>query len=167
LVSKSCRCLVVDEQVLAVVVAVGLGERRVVRVAPGDVPAVDATLVEHRLGLLVEAVGLPGLGGEDGDVLEDAHGWDAVDDDHAALPAGREGDELVPLACRYIGLGGGQHVLLGQTPSLEHLLQVLGGGERRCQEQSHHASADGQAAPEMNDNASTGNHVVLLGPGHS
>jgi len=65
--------LVADEEVLAVVVARGLGQRGVVGVRPGLGLAVAIAAGEHGLGLIVEAVALPGLGGEHGDVLEDAH----------------------------------------------------------------------------------------------
>ena len=64
--------LVVDEQELAVVLAFGLGDGRVVGITPGDRLAVDHALVQHGLGLFVEAVALPGFGGEDTDILEDA-----------------------------------------------------------------------------------------------
>jgi hypothetical protein len=123
--------LVVDEQILPVVVPVRLGDGRVVRVTPGDFASVDAALVEDRLRLVVEPVGLPGLGVEDGDVLEDAHRRHAVDDHHPALPARAERDELVAAAGGRIGLHRRQQVLLGESPLLHHLLKRLGSARTR------------------------------------
>ena len=82
LVSKSRRSitatralrLVVDEEELAVVVAVGLATGRVVGVGPGDRRCRPLSpLGEHRFGVVAEAVALPRLGREDADDLEHAH----------------------------------------------------------------------------------------------
>ncbi|TLD45613.1 MAG: hypothetical protein FAZ92_02125 [Accumulibacter sp.] len=80
--------LVVDEQELAVVLALRLRDRRVVRVAPGDFLAVDPTLRQDGFRAFVEAVALPGLGSEHTDVLENAHRGDAIDDHLPGLAAG-------------------------------------------------------------------------------
>ena len=126
--------LVVDEEELAVILAVGLGNCRVVRIAPGDVLAVDLALCQHGLGVLVVAVALPGLGGEYADVLEDAHRRHGVDDDLAALAAGTEGDEFVALAGRHIGFRRSQKVLLGKVAAFQDILQRFrrqrGGGSK-------------------------------------
>ena len=131
--------LVVDEQELAVVLTFGFGNRRVVRIAPGDLLAVDHALLEHALGALVEAVALPGFRRKHGDVLEDAHGRNAIHDDLATLAAGAEGEELIALARGHIGFGRRHEVLLGQPAALHHVLQRLGGkrrGRRRQTEAS-------------------------------
>ena len=96
-----------------------------VGVAEGDVLAADPALSQYRLGLIVEAVALPGLRGEYRDVLEDTHRRDAVDHQVAALTAGTEHDELVPAAGGGIGLGRGQDVLLGQATAGHDLIQIL------------------------------------------
>jgi len=118
--------LVVDEQELAVVLALRLGDRRVVRVAPGDVLAVDPALRQDGFRAFVETVALPRLGSEHTDVLENAHRGDAIDDHLPGLAAGREGDELVALAGRYVGLGRSQDVLLRKAATLHHILQRFG-----------------------------------------
>jgi len=122
--------LVVDEEVLAVVLALGLRYGRVMGIAVGDVLAADLALRQHRLGLVVEAVPLPGLGREDADVLQDTHRRDAVDDDLAGLTARAESQVLVPSARRRVGLGRRQQVLFGQPSALHDVLQRLDGPGR-------------------------------------
>ncbi|EXI83786.1 MAG: hypothetical protein AW11_04070 [Candidatus Accumulibacter regalis] len=104
--------LVVDEQELAIVLTLGLRHRRVVRVTPGNVLAVDLALGKDRLRAFVKAIALPGFRREHTDVLEDAHRRHTIDDDLSRLATGRESDELVALSGRHIGLGGGEQVLL-------------------------------------------------------
>jgi hypothetical protein len=98
--------LVVDEQELAVVLALGFGNSRVVRVAPGDFLAVDHALLEHGFGILVVAVALPRFRREHADILQDAHGRNAVNDDLPGLSPRAENHELVALSGRNEGLGG-------------------------------------------------------------
>jgi hypothetical protein len=112
------------KRIWPVVVAVGLGDRRVVGVAVDDVLAADAALGEHRLGLVVEAVALPGLGREDADVFQQPHRGDAVDDHLPGLSAGGEDHELVAPARRNIGLGRGEEILLGEAAPIHDVLQV-------------------------------------------
>jgi hypothetical protein len=94
--------LVVDEDELAVVVAGGLGQRRVVHVGPRDVAAGAVATGEHALGLIAVAVALPRLGREHADVLEDAHARHADHDEVAAVTARRERQysSCRPSACR-------------------------------------------------------------------
>ena len=131
--------LVVDEQELAVVLALGFGNGRVVRVTPGDFLAVDPALLEDGLGVFVEAVALPGFRREDTDVLQDAHGRNAIHDDLAGLAARTEGEEFITLAGRDVGLRCSQQILLVQVTTLHHVLQRLGGhrrtGKAECQQQ--------------------------------
>jgi len=120
-------------------------DRRVVRVAPGDVLAVDPAGGQDGFRALVETVALPRLGSEHSDVLEDAHRRDAVDDHLTRLTAGREGNEFVALAGRHVGLRRSQDVLLRQAATLHHILQRLGRlqaadrrtAEPRCEQQWH------------------------------
>jgi hypothetical protein len=78
--------LVVDEQVLAVVVGVGLRQGRMMGVAPGEVAAFHATLGQHLVGLLGPgAPALPGLGREHTDHLQESHGGDPDDLDLPGL----------------------------------------------------------------------------------
>jgi hypothetical protein len=104
----------------------------VVGVAVIEVLAVDAALGQDGLGFVIEAVALPGLRGEDADVLQDAHGRDAVDDYLSALPAGAEGQVLVAPPGRGIGLGRRQDVLLRQAAGLHDVLQAVRGPGRGC-----------------------------------
>jgi hypothetical protein len=122
--------LVVDEQPAAVVVAVGLRQGGMVGIAVGDVLAANAPLGEHGLGLVIEAVALPGLGGEDPDVLEDAHRRDAIDDDLAGLAAGTESQVLIACAGGRVGLGCGQQILFRQATALHHAFEIFRGRRR-------------------------------------
>ena len=138
------RRLVVDEQVFAVEIAVGFGDRRVVGVAPLDLAAIDLAGFEDRLGFLVEPVALPRLRREHRDVFQDPHRRHTVDHDLARLPAGGEYDEFVPAAGRRIGFRRCEQVLLGQAAGLHHLVQRLRRGNRwqgeahrgRCRQQA-------------------------------
>jgi hypothetical protein len=75
------------------------------------------------LEFFVEAIALPGFRREHADVLQDAHGRNAVHDDLAGLAAGAEGDEFVALAGRHVGLGRSQQILLAEAATLHHVLQ--------------------------------------------
>jgi hypothetical protein len=125
--------LVVDEQELAVVLAVGFGNGRMVGIAPGNVLAVDAALLQHVLRAFVEAIALPGLRREYADVLEDAHRGNRIDDHLARLTAGTEGDEFIALAGWHVSLRRRQQILLAQPARLQHVLQGVGrpGGGRQ------------------------------------
>jgi hypothetical protein len=90
--------LVVDEDPLAVVVAVGLAQRRVMGVAHANLDAIDVAGIQDLLGGdIADAVALPGFGREDGDILEDAHGGHADHDQVARVAARGEEIVLIPL----------------------------------------------------------------------
>ena len=114
--------LVTDEQELPVVVAGRLRERRVMRVGPREIVPVAPAAGEHALGLIVEAVSLPGLGREDADVPEDAHRRHADDDDLPAVSARREDVILVVLAGGRVRLECRADVCFRQTAGLHELL---------------------------------------------
>ena len=88
----------VDEQPATVVVAVGLRQRRVVHIAPGQVP-------QHLLRLVVEAVAGGGVGREDGNRREVPHRRHAVDVHLARVPARCEEVVLVEVPRRDVRLG--------------------------------------------------------------
>jgi hypothetical protein len=82
-------------------------------------------LGEDRLGLVVEAVALPGLRRENTDVLQQPHRRDAVNDDLPGLPAGAENHEFVAPARGDIGLGRGKEILLGQAASIHDVFEIF------------------------------------------
>ena len=125
------RILVIDEQPLTIGLAIGLGQGRVMGIAPqhGFRLALDhGAFLQDALGLVVEAVTLPGLGSEDADILQDAHGRNAVDDHLTALTTRAEHHELVDLAGRIVGLGGGHDVVFGQSTTLHDILERFSRG---------------------------------------
>ena len=79
--------LVVDEQELTVVLAFGFGHGRVVCITPVDFLAVDVALAQHGFRLFVKAITLPGFRREHADVLENAHGRNAIHQDLTRLAA--------------------------------------------------------------------------------
>jgi len=117
--------LVVDEQELPVVLALRFRNRRVVRVAPGDVLAVNPALRQHRLRFFVKTVALPRFRGEHPDVLQNPHRRNPVHNHLARLAARTEGNEFVALARRHVRLRRRQQVLLVQPSTLQHVLQRL------------------------------------------
>ena len=117
--------LVVDEQVAAVVIAVGLGNRGMVGITVDDVLAVDAPLGQHGLGFIIEAVALPWLRCEHRDVFENTHGRNAVDDNLTALTARAEDHVFITPAGWCIGFRCRQHVLFGQAACLHHVFQCI------------------------------------------
>jgi hypothetical protein len=123
--------LVVDEEPAPVVGALGLRQSGVVGIAIDHILAPDAALGQDRLGLVVEAIALPGFRGEDPDVLEQPHGGDAIDDDLTGLATGTEDHVLIAAAAGDIGLGRRQQVFLAQTAALHGVLQGLGRPGRR------------------------------------
>ena len=120
--------LVVHEDVLAVVLTLGLGERRMVHVAPRDLLAEAAPHVEDRAGLVAVPVALPGLWREHADVLQDTHRGNADDDHVAAVAARGEGEILVLLARGRVGLKRCAHIGFSQPA----LLHQISGRARRC-----------------------------------
>ena len=117
--------LVVDEEELAVVVAVGLGERRVVRVAPEDLLVVHLALGEHVHRLLgAEAPALPGLGGEHGDDLEEPHRGHPDHQDLPGVAARREQQVVVHLTGRHEGLQSRRDVGLAQATGLRDVSDI-------------------------------------------
>lgn len=67
------RGFIVDEQVFAVQITVGFGDGRVVGIPPVQLAPVDLALFENRFQFFVEAIALPRLGGEDGDIFQNPH----------------------------------------------------------------------------------------------
>jgi hypothetical protein len=94
----------------------------VVRVAPVDFLAVDVALTQHSPRFFVEAVALPGFRREHADVLQDAHGRNAIHDNLTGLTTGTERVELIALAGRDKGLGCGQQILLAEATTFHHVL---------------------------------------------
>ena len=93
----------VDEEPAAVVVALGLRERRMVRVAPRE-------LAQHLLGIVIETVPRGGVGREDRNGGQMPHRREAVDVHLPGVAARREHVVLVQVARRHVGLlrGHGQ-----------------------------------------------------------
>jgi len=94
----------------------------VVRIAPVDFLAVDVALAQDALGLFIETVALPGFRCKHTHVFQDAHRRNAVHDDLAGLATRTEGDEVVALAGRHVGLGCGQQILLTEVATFHHVL---------------------------------------------
>ena len=140
--------LVVDEQVAPVIVTLGFRHGGVMGIAVDDVLAADPALGQDGLGLVVEAIALPGFRGEDTDVLQQAHGGDAVDDHLARLATGGEDDVLVTAPAGHVGLGRRQQVLFAQSPALHHILEGLRRpGRRGCPHGQDGSDRNGQTAP--------------------
>ncbi len=115
--------LVVDEQELTVVFALGFRHGWVVCIAPVDFLAIDIALTQHSLGVLVKAIALPGFRREYADVLQNAHGRNTVHNDLTSLTTGGEGNEIVAFAGWHVGLGRSQQILLAEVTTLHDILK--------------------------------------------
>jgi len=149
---------VVDVDPAAVVVAVGLRERRVVRVTPAQ-----RLLVLRRVGALLEdllapvgteAVAGPGVGGEDGDGLEQLHRRHADDVDLAGVPTGGEHQVVVVFARGDVGGQRGLRLLPGQAAFARGEREVAAGGRSRTEPGA--ADAERQSGDERQDQSDVG-----------
>ena len=75
--------LIVDEEELPIVVAVGFAQSRMVCITPVQVLAASTAFGEHSVGLVAISVPLPRLRRKHSDVLENSHAGDP-DHDHLA-----------------------------------------------------------------------------------
>ena len=102
--------LIVDEQELPIVVAIGLAERRMVRVTVRDHLFTDAAVIETALRSVRKAPARVGVGGENRDHLEDPHRRHSEHEDLAAASARGEHEVFVVLSEWHEGLERGSNV---------------------------------------------------------
>ena len=139
----------VDEEPAAVVVAVRLGERGMVNIAPGEV-------AQHLLRLVVETVAGRGIGRVHGNRGQMPHGRNAVDVDLAGMAARGEHVVLVEVAGGHVGLHGRDgHVGRGASAGSLGSLGSAGGAR-------HGEYRQGEDAETGHLRCTCRTHVVFL-----
>ena len=115
--------LVIDEEVLTVIFTIGLRDRRMVGITEVDIFAIDASLSQNGLGLIIKTIALPWLWCEDTDIFQNTHRGDAVDDYLSALSTRAEGDVFITTTRRGIGFCRCEQIFLCEAAGLHHIIQ--------------------------------------------
>ncbi len=116
--------LVTDEEIFAVVFTLGFTECRMVRVGPGKFVTVAVARFDEFVAFIAISKPLPGFGGEDSHVFQDAHAGNTDHDNVSTMaPRGKQ-IVVVEAAGWHVSLQRRRHIGLAEISRLHQFLQT-------------------------------------------